>query len=315
MSTPTALPAADAVASFKSMASVVNVRLRGAVAGGENLVGAVRAVFAEVETQCTRFDPTSALMRANAAGDAWCRVPTRCYNAIREAARAYRTTAGRFDPRVLRALQTMGYDRSLPFARGVVVPGGHAPGIHAPWQPEFDHGNSAVRVGTEPIDLGGIGKGLALRWAAECVAAECAAFLIEAGGDCYLAGDGPSGDGWQVGVEHPGDGPDPAAVLSVRDAACATSSIRLRNWVAGGRRVHHLVDPRTGAPGGAGLQSVTVVGPDPAMAEVWSKVLFLAGREGIAEAAAGRPALWVTEDGTTEMSPLMRPMVIWLTGA
>jgi thiamine biosynthesis lipoprotein len=310
-----ALPAADIVASFESMASVVHVRLRGAAAGGDDLVDAVREVFAEVETQCTRFDPTSALMRANAAADAWCPVPARCYEAIREAAHAYRTTAGRFDPRVLRALQTMGYDRSLPFARGVVVRGGRATGVHAPWQPEFDPRGSAVRVGTEPIDLGGIGKGLALRWAAERVAAECVAFLIEAGGDCYLAGDGPSGDGWQVGVEHPGGGPHPAAVLTVRDAACTTSSIRLRNWVAGGRRVHHLVDPRTGAPGGAGLRSVTVVGPDPAMAEVWSKVLFLAGREGIAEAAGGRPALWVADDGTIEMSPPMRPMVIWLAGA
>ncbi|HEY3089794.1 MAG TPA: FAD:protein FMN transferase [Jatrophihabitantaceae bacterium] len=315
MSSPTALPAADMVASFESMASVVKVRLRGATPGADGLVGAVRAVFVEVETQCTRFDPTSALMRANAAGDVWCPVPARCYEAIREAAHAYRATAGRFDPRVLRALQTMGYDRSLPFARGVAVRGGRAEGIGAPWHPEFDDRNSAVRVGSEPIDLGGIGKGLALRWAAERVVAECAAFLIEAGGDCYLAGDGPSGDGWQVGVEHPDGGPDSVAVLTIRDAACATSSIRLRNWVAGGRRVHHLVDPRTGAPGGAGLRSVTVVGPDPAMAEVWSKVLFLAGREGIAEAAAGRQALWVADDGSVGMSPLMTPMVIWLAGA
>src|SRR5262249_62092792 len=131
-------------------------------------------------------------------------------------------------------------------------------------------------------ELGGIGQGVGVRWAAERVADECTAFLIEAGGDCYLAGDGPSGDGWQVGVEHPGGGPDPIAVLTVRDAACATSSIRLRSWVAGGSRVHHLVDPRTGAPGGAGLRSVTVVGAGPSMAEGWSKGLFLAGRNGMA---------------------------------
>src|SRR5262249_48885556 len=157
--------------------------------------------------------------------------------------------------------------------------------------------NSAVRVGTEPIDLGGIGKGLALRWAAECVAAARAAFLIEAGGDCYLAGDGPSGDRCHVGVDPPGDGAHPLADLTVRDAACVAPSVRLRSWLAGGRRVPRVVDPRTGAPGGAGLRAVTVVGPAPAMAEVWSKVPFLAGREGIAEAAGGRPALWVTDDG------------------
>jgi thiamine biosynthesis lipoprotein len=185
--------------------------------------------------------------------------------------------------------------------------------VDRPWRPRFDERRSAVRVGAAPIDLGGIGKGLALRWAAEAVAPECPAFLIEAGGDCCLAGDGPSGDGWQVGVEDPAGSADPIAVLTVRDAACATSSIRLRNWVAGGRRVHHIIDPGTGAPGGAGLRSVTVVGPDPALAEVWSKVLFLAGRARVADVAASRlvAALWVTDDGTVTASRQMAPHVIW----
>jgi thiamine biosynthesis lipoprotein len=314
---PAALPVAgaDVVAAFESMASVVNARLRGAAGRTDHLVLAVTELFAEVEAQCTRFDPDSPLMQANAAADDWFRVPARCYAAILAAEDAYRVTAGRFDPRVLRALHAIGYDRTLPFARGrVVVDEGRAvAGVARPWRPEFDGEHYAVRVGTEPIDLGGIGKGLALRWAADLIAAEWSNFLIEAGGDCYLAGNGPSGDGWQVAVEDPAGAPDPLAVLSVRDAACATSSTRIRNWVAGGRRVHHIIDPWTGAPGGDGLRSVTVAGPDPAMAEVWSKVLFLSGRDRIADAAAvrGLAALWVAEDGTVGTSPPMAPLVIW----
>lgn len=319
MTSPTAVPglagtAADAIVAFRSMASTVHVRLRGA-RDPDRLIRAVMAVFREVEAQCTRFDPASPLMRANAAADAWQEVPRRCFEAIREAARTYELTAGRFDPRVLRALRAMGYDRSLPFAGTEVVTDADGPftGVDAPWRPEFDASRRAVRVGTVPIDLGGIGKGLALRWAAEAIGDECAAFLIEAGGDCYLAGDGPSGDGWQVGVEDPRGGTDPVAVLSVRDVACATTSTRIRNWISGSRRVHHIVDPATGAPGGAGLRSVTVVGQDPARSEVWSKVLFLCGRDDIAAAADARtlPALWVEDGGAIGMSPQMPRFVIW----
>ena len=51
-------------------------------------------------------------------------------------------------------------------------------------------------------------------------------------------------------------------------------------WRPTGGRVHHLVDPRTGEPARTGLIAVTVAAADPAWAEVWSKALFLAGRDG-----------------------------------
>ncbi|MBA3875894.1 MAG: hypothetical protein C0498_02990 [Anaerolinea sp.] len=50
----------------------------------------------------------------------------------------------------------------------------------------------------------------------------------------------------------------------------------------------HLIDPRTGEPGGNGLVAVTVATRDPAWAEVWSKALFLEGHRAIAAAARAR---------------------------
>jgi thiamine biosynthesis lipoprotein len=102
-------------------------------------------------------------------------------------------------------------------------------------------------------------------------------------------------------------------VLSLTDLSCATSSIRLRHWTSGVRRVHHLIDPRTGQPGGDGLQAVTVAEPEPALAEVWSKVLFLAGAGGVDDLARseGLAALWVGDDGTVGTTPAMDELVIW----
>jgi thiamine biosynthesis lipoprotein len=329
VSTPTSIPAAPLTgvgrtpddlwhSTFRAMASAVRVQLGPTTPEPVQRHAQVRTLFDEVERQCTRFDPRSDLMRANAAADAWEPVGDRCFAAIGAAAEAHLMTQGLFDPRVLTTLADLGYVRSLPFADGdLSLPGpttAHQPSRpRTPWSPGLDRSRGAVRVGAEPVDLGGIGKGLALRWAGELLhAAGADMFLLDAGGDCLAAGAGPDATGWRIGVEDPAGRSEPVAVLSIEDAACATSSVRLRHWRVGADDVHHLIDPRTGRPGGAGLRSVTVVAQDPALAEVWSKTLFLHGELiGSAAQRHGLAALWVYADGAHELSVAMTPHVIW----
>ena len=172
-----------------------------------------------------------------------------------------------------------------------------------------------------PVDLGGIGKGLAIRWAGKVLAATLPELqepgtgaLLEAGGDLIARGDAPQGGPWMVAIEDPAGGEEPA-IVALRDGAICTSSIAVHRWrTDDGRDVHHLLDPRTGEPGGAGLASVTVSGPDPAWAEVWSKALFLEGaaRIGPRARAMGLAAWWVREDGSLEMTPAARQRTAWV---
>jgi len=304
------------------MASTVNVTVVAPGPGARAAVTEVEALFARVERACTRFDPASPLMRANAAGDAWAPVPVECYLALVEAARAHRRTGGLFEPRVLSTLVGLGYRRTLPFQDGPVhltvrgpdaVPPAPEIGRVGRWRPEFDPRRPAVRIGSRPVDLGGIGKGLAARWAGELLAGHGRAALVEAGGDCHLGGAGPDGDGWRVAVEDPFGGEAPVAVLALAGTGCATSSVRVRSWEVDGRRVHHIVDPRTGRSADGGLRSVTVAGTDPATAEAWSKALLVAGRDRIGGLADGHglAAFWVTDDGTSGCSHALRPAVAW----
>jgi FAD:protein FMN transferase len=312
---------ADQVHRFRCMAVDVTIHLVRPVGDPQDAVERAEQVFREVESACTRFDSGSPLMQANAAGDRWHQVPRACYRALAEAEGAHLRTRGRFDPRVLGELVALGYDRSLPFgagpldlgARGDVPSAGRTLRFRPPWRPGFDPVRSAVRIGPVPVDLGGIGKGLAVRWASDSLQGCADAFLVEAGGDLVTAGPGPGGDGWRAAVEHPRGGQAPVAVLDVTDLACATSSIRLRTWRVNGRPVHHLLDPLTGEPGGEGLLSVTVAGPDPAECEVWSKTLFLSGPAGIERAAAAHrlAALWVDTDGRIASSPAMAAALLW----
>jgi thiamine biosynthesis lipoprotein len=116
-----------------------------------------------------------------------------------------------------------------------------------------------------------------------------------------------------VGIEDPRNGADPVAVLRLANLGCATSSIRVRHWRVGDREVHHIIDPRTGEPADSGLLSVTVVGPDTARAEVWSKALFLAGRGRVRQLAneLDIAALLVDDDGVVGVSRAMRAHLIW----
>lgn len=312
----------EMVASTRAMATEVTIQIAPADRrhGSEGTDAALRAaleVFHTVERACTRFDPTSPLMRANATPARWHQAPAVLYNAIVEASIAHQRTAGRFDPRVLGDLIALGYNRTLAFSTGdVATPKpaarrsvGSPPG---PWRPRFRGGSLEILLG-DAVDLGGIGKGLAVRWSGQQLAKVTNNYLVEAGGDCYCAGVAPDGDRWRVGVEDPSGGDEPLAVLSLSDRAATTSSVRLRHWRAGDEIVHHLIDPRTGRPGGQDLVAVTVVGKDPAAAEIDSKVLFLAGRGQIARTARRRgiAALWVDEHGEINSSENMRRYVLW----
>lgn len=308
------------IATTMAMASPVRVVLSTDAGVGEPACATALATFHEVEATCSRFDAASELSRANARPHRWHRVGPTCFAAVREAWWAYRRTSGRFDPRVLADLVALGYGSWPPAGQSVdgvaPQPARRRPppepsAARPPWRPYFDDTTGSVHLDGYPIDLGGIGKGLAVRWASRALRAPH--HLVEAGGDCYCAGQAPDGGPWRIGIEDPCGGSTPLAVLALSDVACATSSVRLRRWTTGGREVHHLIDPATGQPGGDGLLAVTVVGPDPAAAETWSKTLFLAGVSHVAAEAErhSQAAAWVTDEGALHVNEALSPRVLW----
>jgi thiamine biosynthesis lipoprotein len=275
--------------------------------------------FERSEQAMSRFREASELTELNRAAGTGHEVVIgrRLERAIVAADRARRVTDGRFDPRVLVDLDRLGYrGASMP---ATATGSGDAPD-HPTAAPRASRVACRVSAGRyrldHPVDLGGIGKGLTLRWAAAQLDRRgVRSYLLEAGGDLVARGPGPGGAEWQVGIEDPaGTGLPPLAVLSVRDLAVATSSVGVHAWVVDGRPVHHLLDPATGQPGGDGLHAVTVAAQDPAWAEVWSKSLFLAGRPRVADVARshGLTAWWIGTDRSLEMTPAARERTVWL---
>jgi thiamine biosynthesis lipoprotein len=251
----------------------------------------VQRTFSTAEDALTRFHSTSPLSRLNRRAGAWTPVPARLSTALVAAWRAYRTTAGRFDPRIIGALEAAG-ERA-----GVDLPASPTRlGADERWL-AIDARRGRARVAA-PVDLGGIGKGLALRWSATALRrAGFARFLVAAGGDVVAAGTGPSDRAWVIGVADPRDPARIMATVELVDAAVATSSIAVRSWHHATRGLrHHLIDPATLEPAEPVWTAVTVVDGDPAWAEIHSKVAFLAGR-GIGAVLDGRRAWWIDASG------------------
>lgn len=277
------------------------------------------------EAALSRHRETGELALLNAAGGAPVVVGARLYAALAAAERAWRATGGRFDPRVLEDLERLGQPgagKEASAARGRDG-GGRSTARPAraramdTWL-RWDPGRREVRLSSR-VDLDGIGKGLALRWAwrrlLRATGREPVGALLEAGGDLVAQGPAPQGGAWLVGIEDPLGGPDPLAVVAVSQGAVCTSSTAVHRWVSpDGIPAHHLIDPRTGLPGGKSLLAVSVAAPDPAWAEVWSKALFLAGNARIGTLAHrdGFAAWWVDGQGRVEASAAGRRMTGWV---
>jgi thiamine biosynthesis lipoprotein len=278
---------------------------------GEAIASALDAIRG-VEASCSRFDPASDLARANASPGARHVVSSLLVRIVALALEGYRSTGGLFDPRVIADLEQLGYDRTF-----VEVGAQEAHHVVRPprgtWLPLIDVERDELSLQGEPIDLGGVAKGAAVDLALRAMAASGVHGLVDLGGDGAVSGPDALGAPWSIGIEDPAGGPDPVAVFTRSVGGYATSSTRIRRWEVDGVPVHHLLDPRTGRPGGSGLRSVTVLMPTAAKAEVEAKAAFLAGGDAIARHAARRSlaCLWVDEDGAVGWSRAMAPSLIW----
>jgi thiamine biosynthesis lipoprotein len=113
------------------------------------------------------------------------------------------------------------------------------------------------------IDLGGIGKEYAVDRAAGILAAETAAgFIVNFGGDLFASGPRRGGVPWAIGVDDPSNtGGAPLFRVDLTRGGLATSGDARRFVTHRGRRLGHILDPRTGWPVDGAPRSVTVLAP------------------------------------------------------
>ena len=120
------------------------------------------------------------------------------------------------------------------------------------------------------IDLGGIAKG----WTADYVVERGWALSVGAGGDIRSAQD-------DAVVEVLDPWTQPIARVHLGAGGLATSSQTRRRWRAGGRTVHHLIDPRSGHPADSPVLSATALAETAAYRRFFREASLAALRRAI----------------------------------
>jgi thiamine biosynthesis lipoprotein len=129
------------------------------------------------------------------------------------------------------------------------------------------------------IDFGGIGKEYAVDRALAAAIALCGdPVLVNFGGDLAVSGPRHGGDAWRVGVERVASlAEEPTWLLPLRHGALATSGDTYRYVTNQGRRLPHILDPRSGEPVVGAPRSVTVAAPNCVQAGMWCTLAMLEG--------------------------------------
>jgi thiamine biosynthesis lipoprotein len=146
------------------------------------------------------------------------------------------------------------------------------------------------RAGVE-VNFGSIGKGYALDRATGMMGSEfgVTSALLHAGGSSVLAVGTPPGDrrGWEVGVRHPWRG-GRLGVVRLAGRALATSAATYQHFDYNGRKLGHLLDPRTGRPA-EGVASATAIAPTAAEADALATAFYVLGSDAVRDYCAARP--------------------------
>jgi thiamine biosynthesis lipoprotein len=148
-----------------------------------------------------------------------------------------------------------------------------------------------VRTRDATIDVGGFGKGEGLdRVVQHALAHGSAPFLIDLGGHVLAYGRPPGKSGWEIDLAGPIHRQTPALSLTMTEGSLSTSAGSERDVVAEGKRIGHIIDPRTGQPV-VSSGSVTVWHASALVADILSTALFVMGPDaGIAWADENKVA-------------------------
>jgi thiamine biosynthesis lipoprotein len=279
-----------------------------------------------LEAQLSLFRPGSDIARVNArAAREPVRVLPETFALLQHAQRLSADSGGAFDIALAPLLDCWGLlgrsDGRMPTADEIAA----ARAVCGMRHVELDRAEFTVRFARAGVmlDLGALGKGFAVDKAVEALReAGVESAMIHGGtSTLYAIGTPPEGGSWKVGVSVPGTGqstpdfsgdgncgpvnfissvplPDGAAeglpsllaTISLRDESLSVSAISGKCFVANGRVLGHIIDPRTGEPASRAVLSAVAL-PSATETDAFSTALLVAGRDGLETIAALRPAM------------------------
>lgn len=246
----------------------------------------------EIEDRITVYRDTSELARLNAtAAGGWQCVDADLLALLVAARSLHERTDGAFDMAAGSLVRAWGFLRRqgrMPTAEQLAR-AREASGMR--WV-ELDEAAGKVRFTRPGVELnpGAIGKGWAIDRVIDMLRSRGVPSALVHGGASSvraIGGQGIASEGrraWPVGVRHPLRPGRRLATVQLEDRALGTSGSGTQFFIDRGRRLGHILDPRTGTPA-EGVLSATVVAPTAAEADCLSTALYVLGPAGLPRVA------------------------------
>lgn len=274
-----------------------------------SVIAEIEKRLAEINAQMSTWEETSEISRFNRSDSGnWFPVSAEFAVVVEEAVKIHEISQGAFDPTVSPLIELWGFGKGRPDT----VPDQEA--IDAALQ---SVGMENIEVRPAPpalrkahpdvqLNLSAIAKGYAVDAIAELLLESGRrSFVVDIGGETRAGIAKASGDPWRIGVESPEAdlrrGQPPERILSITEAAVATSGDYRNRYEVDGVTYSHTIDPATGHPVRNSPASVSVIHESCMTADALATALMVLGPDrGIELATAhGYSVLFqmVGEDG------------------
>ena len=247
-------------------------------------------VLEDVDMAANRFKPESEIHKVNSRdGMGPSKVSKMFFDLTLQSLWAYRITNRAFDPTILDALITEGYNRDFDeitrTESGRSIPSQGADGIIL--------NRNSMTVDLPPgvhLDFGSLAKARAADLAADSIAHQLnTGVLVSIGGDIRVAGDEIEG-GWIVGIAQSArntKNPIVDEVISISSGGLASSSSVIRQWENSSSNEeepsfkHHIIDPSTGKSAVTPFKMVSVTGSTCVEANTFSTASIVWGEDAL----------------------------------
>ena len=288
----------DAPAVYRTASGVVwhttyNITYESSRDLGDSII----AVTGGIDMSASMFNPRSVLSRIN-SNSSNC-ADSMVAKLLQRSQEINRETGGAFDPTIaplMRLWKTQDTVATLPDEAAI----DSVMQFVGMDKVRLANGNQVIKSDSRlQLDFNAIAKGLGCDEVGRMLKRNGVTnYLVEIGGEITASGVNERGLPWHVSIDLPIESNDTvmhssALVLQLDKGGIATSG-NYRNYkIVDGRKVAHIIDPRTGHTAISNLLSATVIATDCMNADAYARALMVVGLGRARRFAAGRDDLSV----------------------
>jgi FAD:protein FMN transferase len=266
---------------FKALGTDINIQIlndsKDDKKRAKKIIAGIKTLYKEKQKIFDRFDPESEITSLNKNLGLFQNASADMLYLAERALYYNKISGGLYDPRIIGILEKIGYDsdfRKKDFQKNEKT-GKFRPFIRGLEEDLLFRGKKLFFA--TRMDFSGIAKGYITDLAAKFLKNNgWKNFLVDSGGDIFAAGENNEGKEWRIEIEGV---PKERLMLKISEKGIATSGISRKKWEIGGKKFHHLVNPKNPNEFSYEIRTVSVIEKNTESADGRAKVLVLMGKD------------------------------------